>query len=116
MSEYNVLTLASIVEKETGIDSDRPLIASVFHNRLNRRMRLDSDPTVIYGMKNFDGNLTRKHLRTPTPTTHTHGMDYLLPLFRIQDVPHCIVCFIRQKKNIFILWHEGMAVVSFRGH
>ena len=67
MSEYNVLTLASIVEKETGIDSDRPLIASVFHNRLNRRMRLDSDPTVIYGMKNFDGNLTRKHLRTPTP-------------------------------------------------
>ena len=67
MSEYNVLTLASIVEKETGIDSDRPLIASVFHNRLKRRMRLDSDPTVIYGIKNFDGNLTRKHLRTPTP-------------------------------------------------
>ena len=67
MSEYNVLTLASIVEKETGIDSDRPLIASVFHNRLKRKMRLDSDPTVIYGIKNFDGNLTRKHLRTPTP-------------------------------------------------
>ena len=67
MSEYNVLTLASIVEKETGTDSDRPMIASVFHNRLKRRMRLDSDPTVIYGMKNFDGNLTRKHLRTPTP-------------------------------------------------
>ena len=67
MSEYNVLTLASIVEKETGTDSDRPMIASVFHNRLKRRMRLDSDPTVIYGMKNFDGNLTREHLRTPTP-------------------------------------------------
>ncbi len=67
MSEYNVLTLASIVEKETGTDSDRPLIASVFHNRLKRKMRLDSDPTVIYGIKNFDGNLTRKHLRTSTP-------------------------------------------------
>ena len=67
MSEYSVLTLASIVEKETGVDSDRPLIASVFHNRLKRKMRLDSDPTVIYGIKNFDGNLTRKHLRTPTP-------------------------------------------------
>ncbi|MBG56612.1 MAG: aminodeoxychorismate lyase [Deltaproteobacteria bacterium] len=67
MSEYSVLTLASIVEKETGADADRPLIASVFHNRLKRKMRLDSDPTVIYGLKNFDGNLTRKHLRTPTP-------------------------------------------------
>ena len=67
MKEYDVLILASIVEKETGMSSDRPLIASVFHNRLKRRMRLDSDPTVIYGLKNFDGNLTRKHLRTPTP-------------------------------------------------
>ncbi|MAJ29739.1 MAG: aminodeoxychorismate lyase [Gammaproteobacteria bacterium] len=67
MTEYNVLTLASIVEKETGTNSDRPLIASVFHNRLKRKMRLDSDPTVIYGIKNFDGNLTRKHLRTKTP-------------------------------------------------
>lgn len=67
MKEYDVLILASIVEKETGVGSDRPLIASVFHNRLKKKMRLDSDPTVIYGLKNFDGNLTRKHLRTPTP-------------------------------------------------
>ena len=67
MKEYEVLILASIVEKETGAGSDRPLISSVFHNRLKRRMRLDSDPTVIYGLKNFNGNLTRKHLQTPTP-------------------------------------------------
>ena len=67
MNEYTVLTLASIVEKETGVDSDRPLIASVFHNRLKRRMRLDSDPTVIYGLVDFNGNLTREHLRKPTP-------------------------------------------------
>ena len=66
MKEYEILILASIVEKETGTGSERPLIASVFHNRLKRRMRLDSDPTVIYGINNFDGNLTRKHLRTPT--------------------------------------------------
>tara|TARA_Y100001970_G_C14238771_1_gene863568 strand:+ start:1269 stop:2336 length:1068 start_codon:yes stop_codon:yes gene_type:complete len=67
MKEYEILILASIVEKETGFGSERPLISSVFHNRLKRKMRLDSDPTVIYGLKNFDGNLTRKHLRTPTP-------------------------------------------------
>ncbi|HIO62485.1 MAG TPA: endolytic transglycosylase MltG [Deltaproteobacteria bacterium] len=67
MREYEVLTLASIVEKETGIDADRPMIASVFHNRLKRRMRLDSDPSVIYGLKDFNGNLTRKHLRARTP-------------------------------------------------
>ena len=66
MTEYQILILASIIEKETGSSADRPLIASVFHNRLKRRMRLDSDPTVIYGMEDFNGNLTRKDLRTPT--------------------------------------------------
>lgn len=66
-SVHQVLTLASIIEKETGAAKERPLIASVFHNRLKRRMRLESDPTVIYGVKNFDGNLTKKHLMTTTP-------------------------------------------------
>ncbi len=64
---HQVVTLASIIEKETGAAFERPLIASVFHNRLTKSMRLSSDPTVIYGIKNFDGNLTRKHLSTPTP-------------------------------------------------
>ena len=62
-----VVILASIVEKETGRSGERPIIASVFLNRLKRRMRLDSDPTVIYGLKNFNGNLTRKDLAKPTP-------------------------------------------------
>lgn len=66
-SVHQVVTLASIIEKETGAAFERPIISSVFHNRLNKRMRLESDPTVIYGIKNFDGNLTRKHLSTPTP-------------------------------------------------
>ena len=66
-SSYEALTLASIIEKETGASFERPLISSVFHNRLKKKMRLESDPTVIYGIKNFDGNLTRKHLKTHTP-------------------------------------------------
>lgn len=64
---HQVVTLASIIEKETGAPFERPIISSVFHNRLKKKMRLESDPTVIYGIKDFDGNLTRKHLATPTP-------------------------------------------------
>ena len=66
-STHQVVTLASIIEKETGAPFERPLISSVFHNRLKKKMRLESDPTVIYGLKNFDGNLNRKHLETRTP-------------------------------------------------
>jgi UPF0755 protein len=66
-SIHQVVTLASIIEKETGAPFERPIISSVFHNRLNKKMRLESDPTVIYGLKNFDGNLKRTHLETPTP-------------------------------------------------
>jgi UPF0755 protein len=63
---HQVVTLASIIEKETGAPSERSLISGVFHNRLRRGMRLESDPTVIYGIADFDGNLTRRHLETPT--------------------------------------------------
>lgn len=67
MSVHQIVTLASIIEKETGAEFERPIISSVFHNRLKRRMRLESDPTVIYGVKDYKGNITRKHLTTPTP-------------------------------------------------
>ena len=67
LSLNETVTLASIIEKETGDPAERPIIASVFHNRLKKRMRLESDPTVIYGIENFDGNITRRHLSTPTP-------------------------------------------------
>lgn len=66
-SIHQIVTLASIIEKETGVKSERPLISSVFHNRLKKKMRLESDPTVIYGLKSFDGNLKRSHLERPTP-------------------------------------------------
>ncbi len=67
LSIHQVVTLASIIEKETGNPDERPLISSVFHNRLKRNMRLQSDPTVIYGITDFNGNLTRRDLKTPTP-------------------------------------------------
>jgi UPF0755 protein len=66
-TRHAVVTLASLIEKETGDPAERPVIASVFHNRLKRGMRLETDPAVIYGIPNFDGNLTRRHLETPTP-------------------------------------------------
>ena len=73
-----MVTLASIVEKETGAAFERPRIASVFDNRLKRRMRLQSDPTVIYGILatrgEFDGNIRRRDLETDTPyNTYTRG-------------------------------------------
>ncbi len=67
-SPYEALILASIIEKETGRDSDRPLVGSVFVNRLRIGMRLQTDPTVIYGLgEKFDGNLRKVDLQTDTP-------------------------------------------------
>ena len=65
---HEALILASIVEKETGKAEERRMIAGVFHNRLVKNMRLQTDPTVIYGLGgDFDGNLTKAHLQTDTP-------------------------------------------------
>jgi len=67
MSLHQVLILASIIEKEAGSEEECPLISSVFHNRLKKHMLLQSDPTVIYGIKNFDGNLQESELKTDGP-------------------------------------------------
>lgn len=66
-NEYQILTLASIIEKETGKASERATISSVFHNRLRIGMPLQSDPTVIYGIPNFNGNLTKDDLKAEGP-------------------------------------------------
>jgi UPF0755 protein len=74
MSRHQVLTLASIIEKESGNTDEQPLISAVFHNRLKQNMPLQADPTVIYGLPNFDGNLTREHLEMDTPyNTYVHN-------------------------------------------
>jgi UPF0755 protein len=65
MTMEDVIILASMVEKDTGLAEERPKIASVFLNRLKKGMRLESDPTVIYGIKGFNGNLTREDLKEP---------------------------------------------------
>ena len=67
VSQREAVILASIIEKETPLSEEKPLISAVFHNRLKKRIPLQSDPTVIYGIKNFDGNLTKEHLLRPTP-------------------------------------------------
>jgi UPF0755 protein len=74
-SPYEALILASIVEKETGKAADRPLVGSVFVNRLRLGMRLQTDPTVIYGMgEAYNGNLRRRDLQVDTPwNTYTRA-------------------------------------------
>jgi UPF0755 protein len=68
-----LVTLASLIEKETGQSAERPLISSVFQNRLRIGMPLQTDPSVIYGLANFDGNLRREDLRNPHPyNTYVH--------------------------------------------
>jgi UPF0755 protein len=79
LSMLEVVTLASIIEKETAAPEERPLIASVFRNRLKRGMRLETDPTVIYGISDFDGNLRRRDLENAANPYNTYQIPGLPP-------------------------------------
>jgi len=74
ISQREAVILASIIEKETSLPEEKPLVSSVFHNRLRKKIPLQSDPTVIYGIRNFNGNLTKEDLMRPTPYN-----TYLIP-------------------------------------
>jgi UPF0755 protein len=79
LDTHKLVTLASIIEKETGDPSERGMISAVFHNRLRKRMKLQTDPTVIYGIwDRYDGNIRKKDLLTPTPY-NTYVIDGLPP-------------------------------------
>ncbi|MBI3609186.1 MAG: endolytic transglycosylase MltG [Nitrospirae bacterium] len=67
MTRPEVVTLASIIEKETSVNEERPVVSAVFHNRIKKKIPLQSDPTVIYALPHFNGNLTRKNLKIRSP-------------------------------------------------
>jgi len=74
MNQSQIVTLASIVEKETGASEERAIIASVFFNRLKIGMPLQSDPTIIYGLPNFNGNIRKKDITNPhSYNTYVHA-------------------------------------------
>jgi len=102
-TDKQIITLASIVEKETGNPSERATISSVFHNRLKKRMRLESDPTVIYGIENFNGNLTRTDLQKMTPYN----------TYRIFGLPEGPIANPRQAAIRAVLWPENTKYLFF---
>ncbi len=79
LSQRQAVILASLIEKETGIAEERALISSVFHNRLRRGMRLETDPSVIYGITDFDGDLRRTHLEDERNLYNTYRIAGLPP-------------------------------------
>ncbi len=104
LSRYEVLTLASVIEKESGNAEEQPMISSVFHNRLNRGMKLQSDPTVIYGIKDFDGNLTKEHLQSPHP--YNTYVNYGLPPGPICNAGESAIkaaLFPKESNNLFFV-------------
>lgn len=82
MASFEVLILASMIEKETGAPYERPIISSVFHNRLRKRMKLQSDPTTIYGMwERYTGNIKKSDL-----LTHSAHNTYTIPALPIGPI------------------------------
>ena len=82
LDRHQVLTLASIIEKESGNATEQPVISSVFHNRMNQGWPLQSDPTAVYGLRDFEGPILRKHLE----------MDHPYNTYKIKGLPPGPIC------------------------
>ena len=107
---YDVLIMASLIEKETGLSGERDRIAGVFVRRLNMNMRLQTDPTVIYGMGDtFDGNLRRRDLRADTPyNTYTRkGLPPTPIAMPGVDALHAVMHPAKGKSLYFVAMGEG---------
>lgn len=123
-SQHQIVTLASIIEKETGAPQERPLISSVFHNRLQKKMRLQTDPTVIYGKAESTGrieiNITRNDLLTPT--RYNTYVIYGLPPGPIANPGReALIAAVRPEVSdylFFVSQNDGTHVfsVDYKGH
>lgn len=112
---YQALILASIVEKETALARERPVIAGVFIRRLRRGMRLQTDPTVIYGMgEQFDGNIRRRDLKADTPyNTYLHkGLPPTPIAMPGADAIHAVLHPAAGKSLYFVARGDGSHVFS----
>lgn len=113
-SPYEALILASIVEKETGHGEDRSLIASVFVNRLKKGMRLQADPTVIYGMgSHYQGKIRRRDLDTDTPyNTYTRDGLPPTPIASVSQASLDAVMQAPKTKYLYFVAHGDKSGVS----
>lgn len=101
---YEALILASLIERETFLDEERSKVSSVFKNRLQKQMRLQTDPAVMYGVsRNFTGKLTKKHLKTDTPyNTYTRS-----------GLPPTPICMPQEKSILAALHPENSKSLYF---
>lgn len=122
--QHQIVTLASIIEKETGAPEERPLISSVFHNRLQKRMRLQTDPTVIYGKAERTGkieiNITRNDLVTPT-RYNTYVINGLPPGPIANPGREALLAAVRPEMSeylFFVSQNDGTHIfsVDYKGH
>ncbi len=104
LSRHQVITMASIIEKEAGLREERPLVSAVIYNRLRKKMGLFMDPTVIYGlMPNFDGNLTKSDLAQWTPYN----------TYKIQGLPPGPICSPSDSSIRAALWPADVSYLYF---
>lgn len=113
--KYEALIMASIVEKETSIDSELEQVSGVFVRRLKIGMRLQTDPTVIYGMgDNYKGKISREDLRTPT-AYNTYTINGLPPTpIALPSQKQLKQHYIQMTQIIFILWQLVMVVINLQ--